>query len=170
MKSATAAGGVLVFFSLGCGLSGTDEEKIRLQVQIEDQAQTITDLQAKLATCDCPEPVVAAPEPDHAAATPAAAPDPGDSSLPGEIEVKATTAVQVLIDGKVLVYNPLKSGYVKRDLTPGPHLIEVETPGIRQVNWSDTVQVIGGKRLRFQHKLGQKGLTQLGTVDAKGND
>lgn len=167
MKRAVAALGVVFLFSLGCGM-GADEEKVRLQVELEHKQQELDELTAKLATCNCPEPVVAAPVTASSAPKPAA--DPGDSSLPGEIEVKASTAVQVLIDGKVVVYNPLKSAYIKRDLTAGPHLIEVETPGIRQVNWSDTVNVPGGKRLRFQHKLGVKGLTELGTVDAKSND
>ncbi len=167
MKRAVAALGIVIGFSLGCGM-GADEEKIRLQVELEQKQQELDELTAKLATCNCPEPVVAAPA--TASSTPKPAADPGDSSLPGEIEVKASTAVQVLIDGKVVVYNPIKSAYIKRDLTAGPHLIEVETPGIRQVNWSDTVNVPGGKRLRFQHKLGVKGLAELGTVDAKGND
>ena len=116
-----------------------------------------------------PRPQPRRPPPASAAAE-TSAPDPGDASQSGEIEIKATVAVQVLIDGKALVYNPLKSGYVKRGLSAGPHLIELQIPGIRQVNWSDTVTVPGGKRLRFQHKLGQPGLTQLETVDAKGSD
>lgn len=165
---------------------GADEEKIRLQVKVEGQEQTIAELRAKLAACDpaaadeaAPSPTAptpATPTKTAPAAQPASAgaetsaPDPGDASQSGEIEVKATVAVQVLIDGKALLYNPLKSGYVKRGLSAGPHLIETQTSGIKQVNWSSTVTVPGGKRLRFQHKLGQSGLTQLETVDAKGSD
>ena len=180
MKLSALTPYILVLFNLGCGSGGADEEKIRLQVKLEEQALTIADLQAQLAACPPGRPEVAAPAPGAAtvatpaqpsssgAATPAA--DPGDANLPGEIEVKSTTAVQVLIDGKTVMYNPIKMGYVKRDLSPGPHLIELQISGVRQTNWSDTVNVLGGKRLRFQHKLGQPGLTQLGTVDARGSD
>ena len=161
MKRAFAALSLAALCSLGCGMFGADEATVRLQVQLEESQKTIADLNARLATCSCPEPAVAVAEP---APVKAASPvDLGNPNEPGEIEVKASTAVQVLIDGKVVVYNPIKSAYIKRDLTAGPHLIEVETPGVRQVNWSDTVEVPGGKRLRFQHKLGQKGLMVLVT-------
>ena len=118
MKRLSATLSVLAVFSLGCSMFGADEEKIRLQVKVEEQEQTIAELRTKLAACDpaaadeaAPTPAAPAPAtptttapaaPPASAAAETSAPDPGDASQSGEIEIKATVAartVRLVTDG-----------------------------------------------------------------------
>lgn len=164
----------VVLPALACGTGGADPAELEQAKAdlVAAQAQ-IAELEATLATCKCPteEPVaVKTSSPAPAKSAVAEAPPADEGTGPGEIEVKATTAIQVLVDGKTVPYNVLKSAYIKKDLEPGTHLLEVQTSGIRQVNWSENVTVPAGKRLRYQHKIGKSGLTELGTVDASSAD
>ena len=175
---------LILIVALGCAGVGNKDEMMKLEIQLRQATVELLEaeearaaLEARLATCNCPEPAPApapAPAPvptttataaPTAAPTPVPAPAPAVDNAPGQIEVSATSTVKVLVDGKGCSYNLAKSAYVKKDLAPGLHMVEVRG-AMRTIVWSGNVDVPPGKRVRLQHVIGKKELQKLGAVDA----
>ncbi len=167
---------LLLFTCLACSGMGTestaDAEVEQLRAMLISAHERLEQQEALLETCKCPQnapPVAAASKPRAKPAPAAAAPeptkvvDPPPGDGPGEIEVKAGSTVKVLLDGKGISYNLVKSAYIARNVTPGPHLLEVQN-ALRKVIWSNTIEVVPGQRIRFQHRLGRKDVSRLGAV------
>jgi hypothetical protein len=158
--------GALLAFVLGCsGLFGEDRSA-EIEMLNARLGETETALAAaaeeiaryEVCDCDCEEEEVAValePTPEPAAPAPVLEGE-------GQIEVKAATTVKILLDGKGMKYNFAKSAYIARHVDAGPHLLEVQN-AMRKVTHSTTVDVLPGKRIRFQHRKGT--LEALGTVD-----
>jgi len=158
---------LLAAFSLAAvGCADSSEELSALQAELDSKTTQLTELEAQIAECDCPvdEPE---PEPEPEAAAPPPAPEVQEkpAATVGQLEVKATSAVKVLLDGKPMRYKLARSAYISESVSPGTHLIEVQN-NMAKVVASTRVTIQSGKRTRFQYKAIRKNLEQLGTVDA----
>jgi hypothetical protein len=175
---------------LACGMGGVDPAEVEATFALYEQE--IQRLEAELNTCQDggkakstgttkAQATVVRPV-ASAAAPPTFTPPPitvdpfveaaaiieevtNDLTGAAQLEILASRSVSIRVDGRHVTYNIMKSAYFMKEVEPGPHLVEVLNLA-RTVTWSETVTFPAGKRVRFQHKLGRKGLTSLGTVES----
>jgi hypothetical protein len=128
----------VLFWSLACGGVAVSEDTATAPAPASGAAPIKTTVKAA--------PVKTTPK---TTAPPAA----GKADTTGQIEVATAAAVTVQIDGSNVMFDPIQGAYIKRNLSPGEHTVEVFNALGKEVA-EEKVDVKAAERTKFRYKNG----------------